>query len=55
MPSVGLSYRASDRLTIDAAFLYEHIKRSGENRLSHINGDYKFNLFIPSVGINYQF
>lgn len=55
IPSIGLSYKASNRLIFDASFLYEHIKRSGENRLSHINGDYKFNLFIPSIGASYNF
>ncbi|QES89415.1 OmpP1/FadL family transporter [Rhizosphaericola mali] len=54
IPSVGLSFRTSNKFVLDASFLYEHIKRSGENRLSHINGDYKFNLFIPSVGFTYQ-
>lgn len=54
-PSVGLGYTVSPKFRIDASFLYEHIKRSGENRLSHITGDYKFNLFLPGIGLTYQF
>ncbi len=54
-PSIGIGYKVSDRFSLDAAFVYEHIKRSGENRISHINGDYKFNLYIPSIAATYKF
>lgn len=54
-PSIGLGYKVSEKFQLDAAFLYEHIKRSGENRLSLINGDYRFNLYIPSISATYKF
>ncbi|MDE1193530.1 MAG: outer membrane protein transport protein [Arachidicoccus sp.] len=54
-PSIGIGYNPCSKLRIDASFLYEHIKRKGENRLTDINGEYLFNLYIPGLSITYNF
>lgn len=54
-PSIGIGYSPNSKWRIDASFLYEHISRSGKNRLSELDGSYKFNLYLPGVGVTYKF
>lgn len=53
-PSVGLSYIISNKCSLDAAFLYEHVSRTSKNSVTQINGTYKFNLYFPSIGLTYK-
>lgn len=54
-PTLGLSYICSPRWRIDAGFMYEHITRQSKNVVTNIDGTYKFNLYIPTIGLTYQF
>ncbi|WP_447642515.1 MULTISPECIES: OmpP1/FadL family transporter [Chitinophagaceae] len=53
-PSIGLSYQVSNRFSLDAAFLYEHISRKSDNIITNLNGTYKFNLYFPTIGLTYK-
>jgi len=53
-PSIGASYNFSDRFRIDAALLAEFVTRKDHNIISGIDGTYKFNIFIPSIGLTYK-
>lgn len=53
-PSIGASYNFSDKFRIDAALLAEFISREDHNKVSGIDGTYKFNIFLPSIGLTYK-
>lgn len=54
-PSLGASYIFSEHLRMDAALLMEFISRESHNEVTNINGTYKFDLFLPSIGLTYRF
>ncbi len=55
--SVGLGYTLSDKLSVDASFLYINKKeRTDASNLSGgIGGTYKSIAYIPGIGLNYSF
>lgn len=64
-PSVGLSFRPINRLSIDASFLYVAGLGADNRSCSYTDmltgqeerftADYKVNAFIPSIGVTYSF
>lgn len=53
--SIGLGYKASSRLGLDASFTYQSMTRKDLNFESQLYGTYKTNLLMPGVSINYNF
>jgi long-chain fatty acid transport protein len=53
--SVGLGYKMSNRLTVDASFTYESMKRTNTNIETQMSGTYKTNLYLPGISLNYNF
>lgn len=54
-PSLGASYNISKRFRIDAGVLAEFINRKDNNVISGINGTYRFDIILPSLGLTYRF
>lgn len=55
-PSIGASYKFSEKFRADASLLMEFIQRSkNKNKITGIEGTYNFDLFLPSVGLSYKF
>ncbi len=54
-PSVGASYWFSKNFKVDAALLAEFITRKDKNVISGIDGTYNFNIFLPTLGLTYNF
>lgn len=53
--SVGFGYKLSHRVTADASFTYQHMKRKDTNIESQMSGTYKTNIYMPGISINYNF
>jgi len=52
----GLSYKPNDQLSIDASFLYVNgLERTADYTPENFGGTYKYNGFVPGIGINYNF
>ena len=53
--SVGFGYKLTHRVTADASFTYQHMKRQDTNIESQMSGTYKTNIYMPGISINYNF
>ncbi len=53
--SAGLSYNVTQKLGINASFLFEGIdKRTSTNIETNLSGTYKSNVYIPGISISYN-
>jgi long-chain fatty acid transport protein len=53
--SVGLGYKLGHRLSADASFTFQDMKRKDANIESGLSGTYRTYIFIPGLSINYNF
>ncbi len=53
--SVGIGYKISPKLTADASFTFQNMKRSDYNLENQLNGTYQMYIFIPGLSVNYNF
>jgi len=53
--SIGLGYKLSNRMTADASFTFQHMKRQDTNIETQMSGTYKTNIYMPGISINYNF
>lgn len=53
-PTIGGSYKFSDKFRMDAALLMEFIHRTTNTSVAGINGTYNYDLFFPSIGLTYS-
>lgn len=54
--TAGLSYAPTEKLSIDASFLYiVGLERTSQYSPSNFGGKYKSNGVVPGIGISYQF
>jgi len=54
--TLGGSYGVTDKLTVDASFLYIYgFERESEYKPAGFGGKYKARSYIPGIGLNYKF
>jgi long-chain fatty acid transport protein len=53
--SIGLGYKLSKHVGVDASFTYQTMNREDKNLESGMQGTYKTNLFMPGISFNYNF
>ena len=53
--SVGFGYKLTNRLTADASFTFQRMKRNDTNVESQLSGTYKTNIYMPGFSLNYNF
>ncbi|MGZ8557059.1 MAG: OmpP1/FadL family transporter, partial [Chitinophagaceae bacterium] len=53
--SAGVGYKLTSRLTADASFTFQRMKRNDTNLESQLSGIYKTNIYMPGFSLNYNF
>jgi long-chain fatty acid transport protein len=53
--AVGIGYKLSNHLVIDASYTYENFKRSDNNQALQLNGTYKTTISAPGLALTYKF
>src|SRR5206468_9786805 len=53
--SLGIGYKMSSRLTADASFTMESMKRTDTNKETQMSGTYRTNIYMPGISLNYNF
>lgn len=53
--TAGLSYNMHKHFSIDASFLFTHLKRTDTNKETQLSGTYKTNVIAPGISLSYIF
>src|SRR4051812_26682992 len=53
--SAGVGFKINSRLSADASFTYEDIRRTDNNTDIQLSGSYHTRLYIPGISISYRF
>jgi long-chain fatty acid transport protein len=53
--SFGLGYKMNTRLSIDASFTIQQMKRTDTNIETQMSGTYRTNIYMPGISLNYNF